>query len=180
MTHRQTRIHRPRLDNDLDQAGATLQSHSNQLYINALHHLRLELTTCDGFPERGDTVNVRASAELTSVEAHADARIALEAAQDQLRAAKADVLAALVAMNTAANSALRMRAPRNPVQPQQMKGFCRDAQQTKYQSIEWGDPNCFDLGIKQGLCQRHYDKYRQVCIRDDQWGKIEGDYKAAR
>ena len=36
MTHRRTHIGRgPQPDNDLDQAGATLHSHSNRLYQNA-------------------------------------------------------------------------------------------------------------------------------------------------
>ena len=162
MTYRKTRI---TADNDLDQAGATLQSHSNFLYVNAHHHLRLEMSALDGFPERGDSVNVRATSELTSVERAADGRMLLEAAQDALREAKANLLAALVAMNEEANRALRLRAPRNPVQPERPKGFCYEAQPGKHDVATWGEP-CFDLGTKMGLCARHYGKWYYACERD--------------
>jgi hypothetical protein len=162
MTYRKTRI---TADNDLDQAGATLQSHSNFLYVNAHHHLRLELSALDGFPERGDSVQVSASAELTSVERAADGRMAIHSAQDALREAKANVLAALVAMNEEANRALRLRAPRNPVQPQQAKGFCSEAQSGLHAVAEWGEP-CYDLGLKKGLCDTHYKAWYRACLRD--------------
>ena len=179
MTHRRTHIGRgPQPDNDLDQAGATLQSHSNMLYQNAHHHLRLELSAADGFPEKGDQLNVRATAELTTVEAHAEARLALTAAQDALRATKADLLAALATMNAQANLALRMRRPRNPVQPDLPKGLCRENQAGLHAVIEWGDANCFDYATKKGLCQKHYDAWRYARIRDGV--DITRDYEQAQ
>ena len=152
-----------RPNRDLDQAGHTLQ-HVVALNLTlALEHIARELSTLDGFPERGEQANVKASSELTSVERHADARFTLTDAREQLRDHKAQVLQSIRELNEYINVVMRMRQPRNVTKPKSNDGLCCAGQHGKEGAVEWGDPMCFRMADKVGMCSLHYQRWRKHC-----------------
>lgn len=145
---------------DLWQAGAALQDYIATNLTNALAHIIQELSILDGFPERGDTVQVTASSELTSVERTADARWQLTNAREDIRDAKARVLKEITELNHLCNLVIAMRAPKVVVKPEdKLKGCCCAGQKGLDGVIEWGDPLCVMPAVKKGMCQSHYFRY---------------------
>ena len=151
---------------DLWQAGASLQGYIAQNLTAALQHIARELSALDGFPERGDQLSVRASAEMTSVERHAEGRWALTNAREDLRDRKAAALLSIRELNEAINEAMRLRAPRDVTQPNKNQGLCCSNQLGLHAVIEWGDALCLRLPVKKGLCEKHWKAYYRACERD--------------
>ena len=147
-----------------EEAGYALQGPIAVSITNALDHLARELSAADGFAERGDSVNVMATSELTPTERAADARYELHAAVDSVKDALQDAVQAIRRLNWTTQAAMRIRAPRNAVQPNAAK-LCRDGitDATRQGSLEWHDPTCMMPAAKLGLCQRHYDARRYWC-----------------
>ena len=142
---------------DMYQAGQTLQDITAPNLTAALEHLNREIHACDGFPEKGEQLGVHAESELTPTERAADMRYTLRNHVEDLRDAKAKVLADLRALNDAINAAMRIRAPRpTPTKP---SGMCD--QTGKEGAIEWGDPLCPMPAVKGGMCQAHYTRWRR-------------------
>ena len=141
---------------DLEQAGWQLQSIVAVNLTNALAHCVRELSILDGFSERGDTVHVTASSEMTTVERQADARWQMTNAREDLRDAKAHVLLAIRELNELCNQVMRMRQPKQVTKPDKKEGLCCSNQSGKEGVVEWGDPLCLDTPTKGGLCARHY------------------------
>jgi len=159
---------------DLWQAGAQLQDYIATNLTNALAHIIQELSILDGFPERGDTVQVTASSELTSVERAADARWALTNAREDLRDAKARLLTDIIALNRMCNQVIAMRAPKVVTKPEdKLKDCCANGQKGLDGAIEWGDPLCLLPAVKKGMCQGHYFKFWR-------WSKEHGVDRTAK
>jgi hypothetical protein len=142
---------------DLDQAGHTLQHVLAHNLTAALEHLARELHNVDGFPERGESLGVQATSELTSTERAADVRFDLRSKLEDLRDAKAHMLKALHVLNDEINEAMRMRVPKNVKAPGKPTGLCD--QTGKEGAIEWGDPLCPMPAVKGGMCQAHYFRW---------------------
>lgn len=144
-----------------EEAGHTLSTIIATNITNALEHLARELTTCDGFGERGDSVTVSASSESTTTERAAMARYDLLEMRETLRDDLTEVMEAIRRLNWTTQKAMRLRAPKNVTQPNQAK-LCRDGitDATRQGAIEWHDPTCMMTGTKVGLCQKHYDARR--------------------
>jgi len=142
---------------DLDQAGYTLQHVIAPNMSEALEHLVRELNNLDGFNERGESLGVHTTSELTQTERAADARFDLRCRIEDLRDAKAKLLAALRELNDEINEAMRMRVPRNVKAPGKPSGLCD--QTGKEGAIEWGDPLCPMPAVKGGMCQPHYFRW---------------------
>ena len=130
----------------------------------ALEHIHRELTTCDGFGERGDSVVVSASSESTSTERAMMARYELTEMRESLRDALSEAVEAVRRLGWTAQAAMRLRAPQGVVAPNTAK-LCRDGitDATRRGAVEWHDPTCMMPGVKLGLCQRHYDARRYWC-----------------
>lgn len=156
-----------------EEAGYALQGPIAASITKALDHLARELSAADGFAERGDSVNVMATSELTPTERAADARYELHAAVDSLKDALQDAVQAIRRLNWTTQAAMRIRAPRNAVQPNAAK-LCRDGitDTTRQGSLEWHDPTCMKGADRLGLCTAHYFARRrwaeahQVDLRD--------------
>ena len=144
-----------------EEAGHTLSTVIALNITNALEHLSRELSVCDGFPERGDTVAVATSGGDTSTERAMMARYELTEMRESLRDDLTAALDAIRKLGWTAQAAMRLRAPHNAVQPNTAK-LCRDGitDKTRQGSIEWHDPTCMMPAAKLGLCQRHYDARR--------------------
>lgn len=153
---------------DLDQAAYMLANIVAYQVTAALEVIHKQLATLDGFGERGDQVNVRASSELTSVERAADSRWRLTEQREALRDLKSDVLASIRDLNQFANDVIRMNTPKVVVKPEdKLKDCCARGQQGLDGAIEWGDPLCVMPGVKKGMCQSHYYKFYR-------WAKEHG------
>ena len=128
---------------------------------NAIDHYLHEITACDGWPERGDTVAVHTSTISDPTSSAADARTTCNQKHDKLQDALRDACDAIRVVNWAALDLLSYRVPKNVTQPNQAK-LCRDGitDATRQGSIEWHDPACMMTGTKLGLCQKHYDARR--------------------
>lgn len=144
-----------------EEAGHTLSTVIATNITNALDHLARELSVCDGFGERGDTVAVATSAGDTSTERAMLARYELTEMRESLTDDLTAALDAIRKLGWTAQAAMRLRAPHNAVQPNTAK-LCRDGitDKTRQGSIEWHDPTCMMPSAKLGLCQRHYDARR--------------------
>ena len=144
-----------------EEAGHTLSTIIATNITNALEHLARELTTCDGWPEHGDSVTVSASSESTTTERAAMARYEMREMRETLRGDLTEVMEAIRRLNWTTQKAMRLRAPKNVTQPNQAK-LCRDGitDATRAGAVEWHDPVCMMTGTKLGLCQRHYDARR--------------------
>ena len=133
----------------------------------ALEHIHRELTTCDGFGERGDSVVVSASSESTSTERAMMARYELTEMRESLRDALSEAVEAVRRLGWTAQAAMRLRAPQGVVAPNTAK-LCRDGitDRTRRWSIEDAggfDPTCMSAVARLGLCRRHYDRFRYWC-----------------
>ena len=158
----------PRPNRQAEDAGHLLQTLIAINITNALEHLNRELSTCDGFGERGDSVSVSSSTESTSTERATMARYELTAMREELRDHLTDTVESIRRLNWCTQQAMRLRAPKNVVQPNQAK-LCRDGitDATRKGSVEWHDPTCMMPAAKLGLCQKHYDARRYWCNAHD-------------
>jgi hypothetical protein len=148
-----------------EQAGYRLQAIIAPNITAALEHIGRELSVLDGWPERGDSVPVSASAELTSVERAANARFELTGAREDLRDKLDDAMAAIDSLQWHVQLILRMRVPRDVKGIAKPSTLCRDGitDATRAGSLEWHDPTCMMPAVKKGLCQIHYDARRYWC-----------------
>lgn len=144
-----------------EEAGYTLQHIIAANISNALDHLTRELSVCDGFGERGESVSVSSSTESTTTERAMMARYQLTEMRESLRDSLNEAIEAINRLNWTTQQAMRLRSPRDVVQPKQDK-LCRDGitDTTRQGSLEWHDPTCMMTATKLGLCQRHYDARR--------------------
>lgn len=163
---------------DLWQAGQQLANHVALNLSAALEHIQRELSIIDGFPERGEQVAVRASAELTTVERAAEARWQLTDAREQLRDQKATVLREIRDLNEYINLVMRLRVPKQVTKPDAKDGLCCSNQAGRHGVIEWGDPLCTRNPTKSGLCEPHYRKWLAARQRDGV--DTSKDYEPAR
>ena len=152
---------------DLDQAGWTLQHVVALQLTAALEHVHRELSAIDGFSSGTPEVSVRASADLTGPERHADARWALTSAREDLRDAKTTLLASIRDLSELCREVIGMRAPKTVVKPEDTKrDLCCSHQSGKHGVIEWGDALCMMPSVKSGLCQKHYMAWYRSRQRD--------------
>jgi hypothetical protein len=140
-----------------EEAGYTLQTIIAANISNALDHLTRELSVCDGFGERGESVSVSSSTESTTTERAMMARYQLTEMRESLRDALNEAIEAINRLNWTTQQAMRIRSPRDVVQPKQDK-LCRDGitDATRQGSLEWHDPTCMKTADKLGLCSAHY------------------------
>lgn len=167
-----------RPNRDLDLAGHLLQNVMAVSYQQARAHLALELSYLDGYPAGNDEPNVTATAELTTVERCADARIDLTTIDSELEALKVETLGMIRLLNEAINTAARKRVPRVTVRPEDKKrDLCCTGQVGKEGAIVWGDPLCLMPAVKAGMCQAHY--FRWYRHRVDNGIDTSRDYEPA-
>jgi hypothetical protein len=157
-----------RPNRDLDQAGHLLMNVMAVSYTQARHHLALELSYLDGYPAGNDEPNVTSTAELTTVERCADARLMISTIDMELEALKAETLGMVRALSEAINRANTHRAPRQVKRPDDKTGLCCSNQAGKHDSLTWGDPLCLDIGdpARGGLCPKHYMRWWRARKRD--------------
>jgi len=123
-------------------------------YPASAEQLLTHLARLDGYSGGGQSEKVSgAGSALTAVEAAADRRLTLVARLEQLRARRAEALAAIGALVREVDRATRMVTPDTPppVVP-----LCRDGQHGRDGTLEWGDPLCMRTADKVGLCHAHY------------------------
>lgn len=147
-----------------EQAGHRLQQIIAPNITAALEHIIRELSVCDGWPERGDSVAVSSSLGASTTERAMQARYELTEARERLRDKLNETIDAIDSLGWEALSILRMRVPRDEKPPATEK-LCRDGitDATRTGSLEWHDPTCMMPSVKLGLCQRHYDARRYWC-----------------
>ena len=127
----------------------------------ALEHLLRELSLADGYGERGESVNVTSSAELTPTEAAANARYELGMMREELRDALTVAVDGIDKLGWVIQRAMRLRAPRG-VQAANAAKLCRDGltDASRPGAVEWHDPTCCAGAVSRGLCKPHYDAMR--------------------
>lgn len=158
-------------------AGHTLQHVIARQVADALDHLRRELSLLDGYGTGSPEVAVQATAELTPVEAVADARLTITRTETQIRSDLNEIIEGIHDLHRLCNQALAMRQPRNVRKPDEAE-LCAHGQRGKEGALEWGDPLCPLPGVKGGMCQAHY--YRWYRHRVDHGVDTSRDFEPAR
>ena len=121
-------------------------------------HLLRELSLADGYGERGESVSVTSSAEMTPTEAAANARYELNAMRDELRAALQEAVDGIDRLGWVIQRAMRLRAPKGVPAANAAK-LCRDGltDASRPGAVEWHDPTCTAGAVSRGLCRKHYN-----------------------
>ena len=128
----------------------------------ALEHLVRELSLADGYGERGESVSVTSSAELTPTEAAANARYELGMMREELRDALRDAVEGIDRLGFVIARAMRLRAPKGTTAPNAAK-LCRDGltDATRAWALQSKDHATCSAGqVSRGLCRVHYDQMR--------------------
>lgn len=142
---------RTRTDIQIDAAVGLLARYAVQ-FPEALHHIDRELRALDGYPAStmGDGMS-RSTAELTTVERGADARLRLSVVRSQLVDDRDAILSLISSALAVCRDALGHReAAASGV------ARCHDALHGREGALEWGRPECEDLPVKAGLCSACY------------------------
>lgn len=160
-----------------EDAGHTLQHVVARTVSDALDHIRRELSLLDGYGTGSPEVAVTATAELTPVEAVADARLTLTSTEEQIRNDLAELVTGVHDLHQLCIQAIAMRQPRNVRKPDEAQ-LCSHGQRGKEGAIEWGDPLCPLPGVKGGMCQAHY--YRWYRHRVDIGVDTSRDFEPSR
>lgn len=158
-------------------AGHTLQQVVAHTVSDALDHIRRELTLLDGYSTGSPEVAVQSTAELTPVEAVADARLTLTTTEQQIRNDLNELVIGVHDLHRLCIQAIAMRQPRNVRKPDEAQ-LCAHGQRGKEGALEWGDPLCVLPAVKGGMCQAHY--YRWYRHRVDNNIDTSRDFEPAR
>jgi hypothetical protein len=150
----------------LVEAAMLLQDMVAPSVANASHHLRQELVITDGYSAGEPETVVRASAESSSTERAAVARMELNDMHDLMQLHVVNVLLAIRELHSVSQRAARLRAPRVVTKPDNKDGLCCASQTGKHAVVEWGDALCLRHGVKAGLCEKHYKAWLRARHRD--------------
>lgn len=134
-------------------------------------HLAAERAILDGYPS-GEGLAVSATAELTSVEAAADARLRLDIHEDDIDAGLHLLLVTVLDLDDASDRTLGLRAARHEhaITARCNGGSGRDGAEIPWVPHSrdpdngWADPTCTDMAApgRGGLCSK-------CSLREDRW-----------
>lgn len=137
------------------QVGLHLANQDALVVAQALSHLALEQSVCDGWATRGDSAG-RGSAASSTTEAAAIMAGQFHHKTDDIRQAIANLEADRQHLARLASESLGLRAPAALAEIR-----CRDSQMGRQGALEWGDPTCEELPVKAGLCGACYQRERR-------------------
>ena len=150
---RRTRPSKPLVESGDLLAGLVAQSHAD-----ARAHLLEQLTLCDGYGERGESVAVHTSGVSNPTASAALARDEITARLDALTARERETADAVRRHLWANQADMRYRAPQDATAAPTAKLCCDGlTDSTRPGAIEWFDPTCKAGAVTRGLCRKHYN-----------------------
>lgn len=168
MSHRITVVRKTRKDTRLEQAGWTLSELVAKGYPEGRDHLERNLAVTDGYSTGTPEVMVSGSAELTTVEAAAQARMQIHLMIGEGELLHQRVREVVRDLSRWCTDAVKFNQPRS-TQPADKTDLCCSNQHGRHRAEEWGDALCLDRAYADGLCASHYKKWRLACIKDGVW-----------
>lgn len=133
-----------------------------ELYPDTIEHLDHQLASIDGWPTRGDTVNVQATSELTSVEASANARLRYSTVTADIEAGITLITVTIHDLLNTCHHELRKRTISSAPRTDRICDCSgREGAIVPLDEGGWADPTCREHATKAGLCGRCYFRERR-------------------